>query len=385
MSNRLNLLYEKFRRTTASSAFIPEIDGLRFLAIFLVIFRHINIFVLVKTPFSFSDSPDSHWLINTLCSNGDRGVWLFFVISGFILALPFARHYLDRQKKVSLKGFYLKRLTRLEPPYIIVTILCFILLILKGKYGFGELLAPLGSSLLYLHNIFPFGPYINGVAWSLEIEVQFYLLVPLFTLLFRLSAKIRRLIFIFIILLFPILNRYYFLPFESLYNFVHFFFLGFLLADLYVSNFKINLNKITSLAIGLPTFITLLYIDITDSLINQLIFLLLIFIFYSLVLHDKIWKKIWSQKILTTFGGMCYTIYLLHVPIMSGIGNITAHWQFSKFYLPTLFIQTLIILPPTLIASFIFFLLIEKPCMDRDWPRKLVAYVTRNMKRITKK
>ncbi len=371
MSKHLNSLYKKLRRTTASNAFIPEIDGLRFLAIFLVVFLHLSQFVIDKTPFPLLDSPNDYWPLANFLNNGGRGVYLFFAISGFILALPFARHYLANQKKIRLKDFYRKRLTRLEPPYIIVTLLCFFLLILKGKYGLTELLAPLGSSLLYLHNIFPLGPYINGVAWSLEVEVQFYILVPLFTLLFKLRPLIRRSAFIFIILLFPILNYYLQSPYKSLYSYLHFFFIGFLLADLFVSEFKIRLNKISSLAIGLPAFLALIYIDLSSSLLNQLVFPMLIFVFYYLALNDQIWKRVWSQKVFTTLGGMCYTIYLIHVPIMSGIGNISAHWQFSQHYIPTLLIQGLIIIPIMILSSFAFFLLVEKPCMDKDWPRKL--------------
>ncbi len=55
--------------------------------------------------------------------NGDRGVELFFVISGMILAMPFARQYLTDGKSVSLRKYYMRRVTRLEPPYILSVIL----------------------------------------------------------------------------------------------------------------------------------------------------------------------------------------------------------------------------------------------------------------------
>ena len=47
------------------------------------------------------------------------GVTIFFVISGFILGRLFASHYLLGHKKPALRSCYLRRLTRLEPPYLI--------------------------------------------------------------------------------------------------------------------------------------------------------------------------------------------------------------------------------------------------------------------------
>lgn len=371
-------IFSRLRRTTSSNLFIPEIDGLRFLAITLVVFLHINLFVLDKTTFALNFNSFDNWLIHIL-NNGSRGVNLFFVISGFILALPFAKHFFTNSPKISLKKFYLRRLTRLEPPYIIATLLCFILLILKGKYTFSQLIASLGTSLVYLHNIFPFGPYVNGVAWSLEIEVQFYLLVPLFALIFKLGRYVRRFINLLIIILFPILNYFYPSPFLNLYAYLHYFFIGFLLADLYVSEAKIKINKFLSLFIGLTSLAMLVYINFTQSLVKQFIFLLLIFIFYYLVLNDDLWKKIFSNRVLTSIGGMCYSIYLIHVIFISGIGNISVHWQISNHYIYTLFFQIIIILPIILAASTVFFILIEKPCMNREWPKKLYFFIKKSL------
>lgn len=375
--NLLEPIFSKLRRTTSSNFFIPEIDGLRFLAISLVVFLHITLFVLDKTTFTLNYSSFDNWLIYIL-KNGSRGVNLFFVISGFILALPFAKHFLSTGPKISLKKFYLKRLTRLEPPYIIATLLCFVLLILKGKYTFTELIAPLGTSLVYLHNIFPFGPYVNGVAWSLEIEVQFYLLVPLLALIFKLDKRVRRFVNLLIIILFPILNHFYPSSILSLYVYLHYFFIGFLLADLYVSENKVKINKLLSSLIGLSALATIVYINFTQSLIKQFTFLFVIFVFYYLVLNDDLWRRIFSNKILTSIGGMCYSIYLIHVIFISGIGNISVHWQASNNFIPTLLLQILIILPFIFLGSTIFFLLIEKPCMDKDWPKKLYHFLKSN-------
>ncbi len=53
----------------------------------------------------------------------DLGVKVFFAISGFVLALPFLKYYLGiSDKKVQLKSYFIRRLTRLEPPFIITLV-----------------------------------------------------------------------------------------------------------------------------------------------------------------------------------------------------------------------------------------------------------------------
>src|SRR3989338_1485881 len=46
-------IYGRLQRITNTTNFIPQIDGLRFLAIMMVVLYHINIFVTVKVPFNF--------------------------------------------------------------------------------------------------------------------------------------------------------------------------------------------------------------------------------------------------------------------------------------------------------------------------------------------
>ena len=125
---------------------------------------------------------------------GFHGVDLFFVISGFILALPFAAHHLAGAPSVSLRKYYLRRLTRLEPPYFVSIFLLLALSIWIHRRAASAILPHLAASLAYLHNvIYGTQSTVIGVAWSLEIEVQFYLLVPLLTLVFAIrDSRLRR-------------------------------------------------------------------------------------------------------------------------------------------------------------------------------------------------
>ncbi len=159
-------LPDSLRRVTSGAAFIPEIDGLRFLAIFPVILQHFSERLSRKGPHleGFNEK-----MVGVL-SNGHIGVYIFFFISGFILALPFGKQKLLQGKPVSISKYYLRRLTRLEPPYLICMTLFFLLLVKVYHEQFSELFPHYVASCLYVHRII-YGVWspINPLAWTLEI------------------------------------------------------------------------------------------------------------------------------------------------------------------------------------------------------------------------
>lgn len=106
------------RRRTTSGRFIAEVDGLRFIAIALVVFFHVHdyLFTKFRLPAGNVGSED---LLDRIAATGHYGVHLFFIISGFVLALPFAAHQLSDRPAVKLRAYFVRRLTRLEPPYIL--------------------------------------------------------------------------------------------------------------------------------------------------------------------------------------------------------------------------------------------------------------------------
>src|SRR5579864_3453549 len=114
-------------RVTSSGAFIPVIDGLRFVAISSVFLYHLVGYVIAKSPVACAEARMDTWL-GVALDKGWFGVNLFFLISGFIISLPFAAHHLEQRRPVSLRSYYLRRVTRLEPPFIICITICFVLL-----------------------------------------------------------------------------------------------------------------------------------------------------------------------------------------------------------------------------------------------------------------
>jgi peptidoglycan/LPS O-acetylase OafA/YrhL len=181
----------------------------------------------------------------------DLGVKLFFAISGFVLAIPFLRHYVQGGKKVELKDYFLRRLTRLEPPYLISLIIFAVIHLVMFGMPLPQLIQSFLASLIYSHVfIFAMPNPINPVTWSLETEAQFYLLVPLFfMLLFRHKSSVYRFIFIASIFAFSLFFRWYSYSLElfhwsrSILAFFTHFITGILFAWLYLTKKEFFVQK----------------------------------------------------------------------------------------------------------------------------------------------
>lgn len=186
-----------FRRITSGGALLAELDGLRAVAILPVVLFHATMSLYLKGAEGQASAIDPtadpfQTPLGWLVSQGFLGVQLFFVISGFVVKLPFARARLLGDAAPSLKGFYLKRVTRIEPPYVIAlcSYLAGVLLLAPENARIADYLA----GLVYLRTaLFGSEPWAFFISWSLEIEVQFYLLAPLLASVFWIrSTALRR-------------------------------------------------------------------------------------------------------------------------------------------------------------------------------------------------
>lgn len=381
----LTNIYNKFRRITSSHLYFPEIDGIRFLAISLVILFHTHGYFIAKSAV-FTDSPATYKWLNIFLESGGRGVELFFVLSGFILCLPFARQFINNDKPVLLKKYYVRRLTRLEPPYIIAITLIFLLHIIMHTSpprdpSFSGWPASWLASLTYTHNfIYHHTPFLTVVAWSLEIEIQFYLLAPFLFRILKLNVYIRRIIFIAATILLVGCQSFYTPSFRNIYEYAQYFFAGILLADFYVSNTAtsfFNKKWIPLLAAGLLAVICVwspgdMAMRSANFFTFRLLFPALIALFYFIVLRNNIMKQIFSYKFIPIIGGMCYSIYLLHYTIISIFGKFTSRVHITHYYLPNLLLQIILLGIPVLALSAIFYYYVERPFMSNKWTDMLL-------------
>jgi peptidoglycan/LPS O-acetylase OafA/YrhL len=366
-------------RETSSGRFIPEMDGLRFAAIGMVILFHLNGYLTAKSPFYHAAPPTSDWLAQAAIV-GFRGVELFFVISGFILGLPFAAHYLKAAAPVNLRKYYLRRLTRLEPPYIIALLVLFLLA--AGIEGAppASFYPHLAASLFYLHSLIygTFSPAM-GVAWSLEIEVQFYVLVPLLTLLFTIRSRAFRRSAIALLIVAALAGQALFLHHNpraslSILAYVQFFLVGFLLADVFLASWgevpRRNLAWDFVALAGWP----LLFVILHSQVLAHWLFPAWIFLLYLAAFRGRFVNRFFSSRWIIAIGGMCYSIYLLHYEVISAVGRLTRRLGEAAPYWIYLSAQVVLVGAAIVVICGVYFVAIEKPCMRRDWPQRLWDY-----------
>ena len=282
---------------------------------------------------------------------------------------------------IELPAYYTRRLTRLEPPYLLSLIAFFaVMVVLKGA-GVAELFPHLAAGSVYLHNIiYGTGNRINGVAWSLEVEIQFYLLVPLLTKLFAIRGRLARRMSVITLGLAAIIFQALFIPAAgalalSILNFLQFFLAGFLLADLYLCEWsEATTRRWAWDVVTVVGWLSLPFIWNSGVLI-RFVFPVVAFLLYCAVFRGIVTYRVLGNRWLTTIGGMCYSIYLLHYPVINFIFSRSRLFVLTDNFDINLLAQVIIVIPLLLTISAIFFLFVEKPCMRKDWPRRVLEKI----------
>ena len=117
-----------------------------------------------------------------LVMSGGFGVFLFFALSGYLLYLPFARHAFGDRGAVDVKRYAANRALRILPLYYVVIA---VFLAVSSAYQ-----SEWWKFALFLENFDSdtVGKVV-GPAWSLVVEVQFYILLPLFAWLITKASR----------------------------------------------------------------------------------------------------------------------------------------------------------------------------------------------------
>ena len=127
---QLKKFYNSLIRDTAGKQYLAFVDGIRFMAIMPVVLLHANERLLrYVVPENLLSSFEHEF--SYVLSRGAIGVMIFFTLSGFILSLPFAKG-----AELKYRSYIIRRLTRIEPPYIFW--MSFFALILWAKSGMGS-------------------------------------------------------------------------------------------------------------------------------------------------------------------------------------------------------------------------------------------------------
>jgi len=164
---------------------LPQLDGVRGVAILLVLVWH-----YVRS----GATPDPHtaqWLVLSLLNLAWSGVDLFFVLSGFLIAGILID---NRDAANYFRVFYWRRVCRILPLYCAMLGIFVLITAVHAfpaapfRWLFRDPL-PLWSYATFTQNILMgmqgnYGAGWLGVTWSLAIEEQFYLVIPLLIFLF---------------------------------------------------------------------------------------------------------------------------------------------------------------------------------------------------------
>lgn len=390
-----------FRRVVSSGRFLPELDGLRFLAIVPVVLFHATMSLYLKhaesggTQVSAIDGSQGdavfRSLVGWIVAHGFLGVQLFFLISGFVVTLPFARHYLLGARAPRLQAFYLKRLTRIEPPYIIALCLFGLGVLAVAPENFR--IADFATGLVYLRTaLFGDEPWAFFISWSLEIEVQFYLLVPLLAMVFAIPrAAMRRTILVLAIAAGAAYAAHVRLagsedaplggPLQHgkwLGSEIAFFLAGMLVADLWTDREERTGARSAHFRWDLLALVGVVGVYASYRLLEQPAPLgpaaAMLSLIGGLVLlalgafRGRVVRAALSNPVVTAIGGACYTIYLLHFLVISLAGRFIAPHVPSTFEAMVLFAAIPFSAVVTLLCLCAF-PLVERPFMFGDWPR----------------
>lgn len=360
--------------------YFKEIDGLRAIAAFSVIFYHAELIVF-----------NTH-----LLSGGFLGVDIFFLISGYLITSIIIKK-INTPNGFSFLDFYEKRVRRIIPGLLFV-ILCtlpfaYILLLPLQFIDFSKSI--ISSIFLisnfyfhYTHNLYGqeytlIKPLLH--TWTLAVEGQFYILFPILLVFIINFLKRYLILFLIIAALISILFSQYASVYHVSFNFYQIFsrMFEFLIGSLLsyfkhksypraelgiLKSCKISDNIFPKLGIFLIFFSFFLFEDI-DKLPSFYtlipIFGVCLIIWFS---HkDEIITKILSNKVLVFFGLISYSLYLFHFPIFAFSRILEVFNNYYKFIFIFL----------TIIVSTFSYYYIEKPFRDKKiiTSKKLIVLI----------
>lgn len=182
LSKSLSTLSDTSPSVPKKQLYFPNLNGVRFIAAFSVLFHHIE---QAKNVFGIDNIYTNH-IIKQM---GKQGVGLFFVLSGFLITYLLL-HEKGKNQGINIKNFYIRRVLRIWPIYFIIVIaatLIFpnipIMYEFSGntKYNDPYFCPRLSLLLIVLPNlsfVFYELPYMCSQTWSIGVEEQFYYLWP---------------------------------------------------------------------------------------------------------------------------------------------------------------------------------------------------------------
>lgn len=347
-----------------------KIDLLRGISILLVLLHHFNIpYKLHDTFLGIQIFGES--LSTLIARNGNYGVTLFFVISGFLIT----QHTLQRSgtlAQIKLKDFYIRRIARIMPCLVLLVVLVTAL----GAMGLKPFInqAPNDIEVSYGLTVFSaftfwmniliiengWVNYALGVLWSLSVEEVFYLVFPILCVVLGRGKGF--IIFLLAIIVYaPYFRSLHFAEESGAYLY-HYFssFDGIAIGCLTALMTQRMSQKIQVSRIVVPIIVVLMVTVYLYAPIKEvstwgisLFALLSAMLIFCFAQNPHTESRSILSKGIAWIGQRSYEMYLFHLIILG---------LFKVFYFPkeTLAVEKLMLLPIYFIAVFVLSWAIEK-------------------------
>jgi peptidoglycan/LPS O-acetylase OafA/YrhL len=272
------------------------------------------VYIHTATELKDAGSGENHILVDLWAYDATGIINSFFIISGFIILLTLNKNYHSKEQNYITQSskFYINRILRIFPLYYLSIIIFYadvLLLNIIRPSAYAELFPIildikyiLSNMLLIFQDSFFGISLVNSVAWSLDIELHWYLFAPFlyYFFYFKYNLIFTRIILYTVIILYPVINISTYIP----------FIFGFLIYDFYLIyqskfNEKISLNillAVSTFLICFPLIVDLNY----DNLPGNILYIVSALVCFSVNFKNRIDKF---------FGDLSYPIFILHQPL----------------------------------------------------------------------
>jgi len=189
-------------RVSKDKLYFKNLDSIRFIAALMVFLQH-----GFGDSFQYFSKQGTFWerLLRAI-SNGQMGVSIFFVLSGFLITYLLVSEH-EIKSRISIKNFYIRRVLRIWPLFfLVVAISFFVYPFLRSIMGsFSPSVSNIAYHLTFLSNfdVMRIERYYPGqdvmlqnITWSVSIEEQFYLFWPLIFVFLPKRFWLRAIVFV---------------------------------------------------------------------------------------------------------------------------------------------------------------------------------------------
>ena len=311
-----------------------ELDALRGLAALVVVLYH----YFYRFDILYGHKGISvEWI-----HNGKLGVQLFFMVSGFVIFLTLNRlnNPLD---------FIVSRFSRLFPAYWVCLILTFVVVGYFSLPGREVSYYYAAINLTMLQEFFRV-PHVDGVYWTLTVELTFYFWIFILYMLGGLARIEIVLIPLMMITLLHVFGFFEIHPvFMKIFVLVH---LPFFVAGICFFKLVSKSNDVSTIAALLLSLVVAIYVN---SEVNPAIFVLFYIIFYTVVSGRT---PFLAAPPLIFLGGISYTLYLIH----QNVGYVIIRFFYAQGWGGGLGIAFALLV--SIVGAHIICRCIERPCLN---------------------